>query len=415
MSHSNKKRKRSKKDKKRDKKEKYDAYDSEEETIPFTVFLNQMFGESIVVSPQDIYKKRINDSKMSTELKNLLLNRLKSSSLDKNQKEWYDKILNIPFGEYANIPIQKENVGEYFIKLLKTLDDAVYGLQPVKEEIMNFVAQSFTTDKPAPRILALHGGAGIGKTTIIREGICKALNRPMSTFSMGGIKNSHQFVGFEHTYSNSNHGSIIQSLIDSKVMNPVIFFDELDKISSTNEGEEIENLLVHITDPSQNHDFKDKYFDGISIDLSRVIFIFAFNDINNISPILKDRLHIIKINPPSNSEKIIIAKKYIIDQVIKNIGIVRDDFILTDDNIEYIIRSYSKKNSVRELKRCLETIFMKINTIKLLGKSIDTLKLSFSLKNYSLPITLDKEVIDIFLKSCTSDDDLPESAQLMFI
>lgn len=154
-----------------------------------------------------------------------------------------------------------------------------------------------------------------------------------------------------------------------------------------------------MTDPIQNHDFKDKYFSGLQIDLSKVIFIFAFNNLDAISPILRDRLHIIKIPPPTEKDKMIIAKKYVIDELLKNIGITRDDFNITDGALEYIISNYSKSDSVRSLKRCIETILLKINTIKLLGKTVKDIKLSFSIENYSLPITITEKNVGVFLTS----------------
>ena len=377
---------------------------------PIGGLFNTIFDELKMPSngnKYNIFKKRIQDSCINKETKDKLLKKLENSSLDDKQKEWFDSLLNIPFGTYTPLPIdiKKDDVGKYFTSLMKTLDEAVYGLKNVKEEIINYIAQCLTTTTPSPRILALHGIAGTGKTKIVREGISKTLNRPMQTFSMGGIKDSQHFVGFDYTYMNSKHGAIAQAMIDSKVMNPIIFFDELDKISSGWEGEEIENLLVHMTDPVQNHDFKDKYFDGISIDLSKVIFIFAFNNIDNINPILKDRLHIIRIPPPTENEKLIIAKEYVVDELLKNIGLSKDDFIITDEAFKYAINKFSKNDGVRNLKRCIETILLKVNTIKLLGKAVGDINLSFSLKNYSLPIKIDIDNVNVFLKSHEIDEE----------
>lgn len=237
-------------------------------------------------------------------------------------------------------------------------------------------------------------------TKLIREGISQTLKRPLQTFSMGGIKDSNHFVGFDYTYINSRHGSILQSMIDSKVMNPILFFDELDKISSGNEGEEIENLLIHMTDPMQNYDFKDKYFSDIPIDLSKVIFIFAFNNIDNINPVLRDRLHIINIPVPSPKDKLVIAKKYVIDELLKNIGLNKEDFEITDTALEYIISKYSKQDTgIRNMKRCIESLLLKINTIKLLGKTAKKINLSFSSDNCSLPIVINENNVGKFLKS----------------
>jgi ATP-dependent Lon protease len=365
---------------------------------PMGIFLNKLFNGKN--DHKFNIETRINGSLLKQELKDKLKIKLNKCELDEKQQDWFDTVLNIPHGVYNPLPIDivKDDVGKYFSNLILTMDKAVYGLQTVKEEIVNYVAQCITTSNPSPRILALHGVAGTGKTKIIREGISKSLNRPMQTFSMGGVKDSQHFVGFDYTYQHSKHGLITQGMLDSKVMNPIFFFDELDKISRGHEGEEIENLLIHMTDPVQNHDFKDKYIGEIPIDLSKVIFIFAFNNIENINPILLDRLHIVNIPTPSVEDKLIIAKNYLIDELLKNIGLNNSDFIITDEALKYIIQKYSS-DGVRPLKRCIETVLLKINTIKLLGKNIKDVKISFKLKDYNLPIKVDEEVVKIFLKS----------------
>ena len=363
------------------------------------------------------FEDKINKSGFDTSMKTKLLLKLETPHLDTKQLEWMDNVLKIPFNKYSPPTIDisnKENVGKFFIELMNNMNKSVYGLHAVKEEIINYVAQTVTTKYPLPRILALQGVAGVGKTKIVREGISKALNRPMHSFALGGLRDSQHFVGHDYTYQHSKYGVIAQSLMEAKVMDPIFFFDELDKISNTAEGEDIENLLIHMTDPEQNHDFRDKYFSEISIDLSKVVIIFAFNKLENISPILRDRLHIINIPSPTAEEKLIIVKDYIIDELIKNIGLLRPDFIITEDAIKYIINKYSSSNEeyscydgrqseenggVRILKRCIETILLKINTIKLLGKNIKDIKLSFSNINYNLPIKVDKKDVDTFINS----------------
>lgn len=378
-------------------------------------FMDVLFGGKKSDNKIDNIKKSIKDSSMSQIIKDLLLKKLsKVSHLESKQEEWFESILSVPFGKLSPLPIDiaKDDVSKYFTNVMDTLNKTVYGLSTVKEEIINYLAQTLTTKNPSPRILALQGSMGIGKTRIVRDGIANVLNTPMQTFSMGGIKDSSHFVGFDFTYQGSKYGSIVQSLIDSKVMNPVIFLDELDKISDCNDGEEVKNLLIHITDPIQNHEFKDKYFDGINIDLSKVIFIFAFNDITRINPVLLDRLHIIKIDDPSDSDKLIISNNYVIDELLKNITLTRNDFSITEGAMMEIIKKYSNKDSgIRSVKNCIQTILLKINTLKLLGKStIQKIGLSFNLnqsdnKNYTFPIIIDEKNINIFLGEKEKDDE----------
>lgn len=383
-------------------------------------FLGALLGANRGPSKVDIIKKKIKESSMTDDMKEKLNKRLeKISYMEPKQEEWFDQILSIPFGKFSPQPIDitKDDVPKYFTELMDKLNKAVYGLDNVKEEIVNYVAQCLTSKNPMPRILALQGSAGTGKTAIVRNGIAKVLGTPMQTFSMGGIKDSSHFVGFDYTYQNSKYGAIAQALMDSKVMNPVIFLDELDKISDGYDGEEIKNLLIHMTDPIQNHDFHDKYFDGLSIDLSRVIFIGAINDIDRLNPILRDRLHVIKVANPSDKDKLMITNNFVIDELLKNITLTRNDFQITDGAMMNIIQNYSNKNSgIRSVKDCIMTILLKVNTLKLLGKeTIKKIGLSFNheLKDdekrekekkepstsFTFPIVIDETNVDMFLKS----------------
>ena len=175
-------------------------------------------------------------------------------------------------------------------------------------------------------------------------------------------------------------------------MNPIIFFDELDKISDSPKGSEIDGLLIHMTDGTQNNTFHDKYFSGLNIDLSRVLFFFSFNDIDKINPILKDRLTIIKFDTYSVDEKIIICKKYLIPEILKNIGFTTNNLIVEIDDciIEYIIYNYTSLNDdgVRGIKKILENIFLKINVLRFIENK--NIKIEF-------PLFLNKDSVDFLL------------------
>jgi len=344
---------------------------------------------------------KINTSKMTKKMKDQLKQKLSNSKIDNEKNvEWFNSFLSIPFGKYKHPPSNIKNKEIFFKNILSSLDNIIYGNNIAKEEILSYIAQSISSPNSSPRVLALQGDVGTGKTLLVREGISKALDRPVVCFSMGGLKDASQFIGYDYTYNNSKYGSILQALITSKIMNPIIFFDELDKISNTPGGEEIENLLIHLTDPIQNHDFRDKFFGDFPIDLSKVVFIFAFNNIEKINTVLKDRLNIIKIPTPSYNEKIIIAKNYLIDKIIKNTGLSKTDLIIKDEVYDYIIKT---EPTIRNIKRSLETICLKVNMIKLLGNSI---KLSFvdNNKKYTFPIVIDSSNIDTFLKNDNNDN-----------
>jgi ATP-dependent Lon protease len=346
-------------------------------------------------------KTKISTMKLNDNLKDKFRDMLENSNLDEKRLEWFDTLTKIPFGEYSKYEVDIENIENtknYIKNVYNNLENSVWGMNDVKEEILNYVTQCIVQPDAKPRVLALCGKPGIGKTKIVREGISKSLNREMRCFSMGGIKDSSTFFGFDYTYVGSKHGAIVQSLIDCKTMNPILFFDELDKISNTKDGQDIENLLIHLTDPIQNYDFNDKYFNGIPIDISKSLLIFSFNEIENISPILRDRLHIINIPNPSVKDKINIASKFFVKDFLNNFKLNESEVVFNNDVLKYIIERYTDEESgVRKLRRCIETVCMKINTNKLLGSCVRELNLSTSKINIQLPVMLTKEHIDVLL------------------
>jgi ATP-dependent Lon protease len=177
-------------------------------------------------------------------------------------------------------------------------------------------------------------------------------------------------------------------------MNPVIYFDELDKVSDTPKGEEIIGILTHLIDSSQNSEFHDKYFSEIKFDLSKCLFIFSYNDESKINPILRDRMYKIETKGYDAKEKGIIARKHLLPSIRHQIDFKEEDLILTDEVLSYLIQNYTKEEKgVRNLKRCLEMIYTKMNLSRFTDTSTDFFKKAF-LENVEFPYTLNNEDID---------------------
>ena len=256
--------------------------------------------------------------------------------------------------------------------------------------------------------IAITGPMGTGKTTLIKEGISRILNRPFALIALGGCGDSGFLDGHDYTYEGSKYGKIIDILIQTGSMNPVILFDELDKISDTPKGEEITGVLTHLTDTTQNNKFTDKYMSEISLDMSKALYIFSYNDEKRVNSILKDRMYKIETKGYKTKDKLVICKDYLLPSVYKQAKFEKDDIVLKDDVLEYIIDNFTEKESgVRNLKRCLEIIYTKLNLYRLMKPDINLFENSINLKEkVTFPFTLNQNIVDKLINK-TNKNDIP--------
>lgn len=286
-------------------------------------------------------------------------------------QNWVRGFLKIPFGEYASIPKKaKKDPAKYLKRASDILDKEVYGLDDAKDHILRYVAQTITNPSAAGNCLAMLGPPGTGKTSLIKDALGKILNRPVHMIALGGNTDSSFLEGHSYTYEGSLWGQIADILMRSKCMNPVIIFDELDKVSKTQKGDEIIGILTHMTDSTQNKGFQDKYFAGINIDLSRVLFVFTMNDRSAVNSVLLDRLRLIHTKGYSKKEKRIIGEQYLLPRILKEYRV--KELPITDEAWNYIL-SERDEAGVRNVKRDLETIVSRLNIHRLL-KGEDVIK-----------------------------------------
>jgi ATP-dependent Lon protease len=317
-------------------------------------------------------------------------------------KNWVDTFMRIPFSNYESLPFSIEDgvdkCHEFMENAQKTLDEAVYGLNDAKMQIMQMLGQLLTNPKAIGTAIAIHGPPGTGKTSLVKEGISKILNRPFAFIALGGATDSSFLEGHSYTYEGSTWGKIVQILIDSKCMNPVIYFDELDKISDTPRGEEIAGILTHLTDTSQNSQFHDKYFAEINFDLSKCLFIFSYNDETKVNPILKDRMYRIQTKGYNQKQKTQIANCYLLPKIREQVRFNNDEIVIPDDVIQYLIDTHcNKEDGVRNLKRCLEIIHTKLNLYRLMKPGTNLFEEDMSIK-VEFPLTINKEIVDKLIK-----------------
>ena len=347
---------------------------------------------------------KILESDMDLNLKAIAITKLDQvSKLDSGdyykQIQWIENLSKLPVGKYKDLPELKTTIeiSGFLDKIKSDLDETVYGHKLAKDHIIRLLAKWISNSKGKGLVIGLQGPPGIAKTTLAMS-VCKSLGLPYSFFSLCSINDVNSLIGFSPSYEGARWGLIADSLMKSKCTNPVLFFDELDKVGKTRHGEEVSNMLVHLTDHSQNHLYQDRYFPDISLDLSRCLMIFSYNNEEAINPILKDRMVTIHASGYSRSDKIKIAKNYMIPAICKEFCIV--DLIFTDEIIGFVITLVDEEEGVRNLRRGLEEIISQINLNKLLGKDILDHKIEF-------PFEITQEIVSLFINVKKNNLSLP--------
>lgn len=320
-------------------------------------------------------------------------------------RNWLEKATSLPLGIRKQMPVKVDDGADvcsaFMSRARKCLDEAIFGQQEAKLQILQFIAGKITNPQANGMSLLLIGPPGIGKTSLIKQGIAKALDWPFQFISLGGDSDASTFNGHQMVYEGSHCGKIVNSLVAAKSMSMVLMFDELDKISNTAKGEEIQNLLVHLTDSAQNSDFEDKYLSGIPLDLSQSMFVFSANDINRIDRVLLDRFTVIHLEGYGPKEKIEIAEKFLLPGALKQVNLA-ERVGIPKDIVSHVLETYAKEEKgVRELKRCMEQIAQKLNMLRLFNSP----DLPFHIKDFTLPFILKKEHVDKFLKERKHSED----------
>ncbi len=357
---------------------------------------------------------RLLQMKLSPETMALVMSRYNAlNNMDPSTGEyyklrtWIEKLVSIPLGIYKEMPVKIEDGSDacqgFMERARKCLDEAIYGQDESKLQIQQFIASKIANPTASGLSLLLIGPPGIGKTSLIKNGIAKALNWPFQFISLGGDSDATAYTGHQFVYEGSHCGKIANCLAQAKSMSMVMMFDELDKVSTTAKGEEIQNLLVHLTDPVQNMDFEDKYLSGIPLDLSRTMFVFSANDITKIDRILLDRMVVVDLKGYQPKDKLEIAEKYLLPEALREVNLM-EKVEVTKDTLQHILDNYAKEETgVRELKRCITQIIQRINMLRMFNVK----ELPFHIPGFKLPFALKKEHVDLFLKKKDKRDELP--------
>ena len=276
-------------------------------------------------------------------------------------------------------------ITDYISNVHNVLDKAAYGHKNAKNQLVRIIGQ-WINGEHSGYCFGFEGPAGVGKTSLCKYGLANCLvdgdnnPRPFAMIAMGGDSNGSTLHGHNYTYVGSNWGSIVGILMDKKCMNPIIFIDELDKISKTEHGRELVGILIHMLDSTQNDKFQDKYFSGIDIDLSKVLFVLSYNDADAIDRILLDRIHRVKFSSLSIDEKLHISKEYTLPEIYKKTGL-EGAVNIGKDVLKYIIENYTCEPGVRKLREKLFEIVSDINIRMLNRETIDEYPLNITIED----------------------------------
>ena len=334
-------------------------------------------------------KTKILKSNMSMQNKVIAYNKFKilESYNDESDSEyfkykiWLDSLLQIPFGIYKTITLTNQHESrEYLKKIRVKLDEKLSFLEKPKDQFINMISHSIKNPDANFNAIGLHGIRGTGKTSLVSS-LAEAINRPYRIISLGGESDASGLTGHHFTYIGSTAGRIAEILKETQCMNPVILFDEIDKTSDTPQGKEIISALIHLTDTTTNKKYTyDKYFSGIEFDLSKIMFVFTYNDSEKVNKILSDRLYKIRIDNYTDNEKYTIVQKHLIPNVLKEYNFNKNIISFPDESIKHIIKlsnSSGGSDGMRDIKGKLNTIISRINTLLSTNKSDNIIRLDY--------------------------------------
>jgi len=370
------------------------------------------------------YKFKILQLPISDYMKTLVLKKIDALAEMTNDtgsayklRTWIDGFLRIPFGKTVPLPVRLDDgipkCTDFMVSARKQLDNHIYGMKDAKTQIMQVVSQWIVNPGSVGNVLALQGPMGVGKTSFARNGIASVLQRPFLFFALGGASDIANFVGHSYTYEGSMCGRIAEGLMQCGVMNPVVYFDELDKVSNTPHGEEIISMLIHLTDRSQNTEFHDRYFAGVDFDMSQCLFVFSFNDVEKVHPILRDRMSIIECGGYDEKDKKEILKNYVWPEMIKRLSFAPGDLIFEDEAMKFVIEEFSgSEKGVRSLIRSVETAITRLNMLRV--SKHESMKEYPFYMDVEFPLKITSKTIRTLLKDNGSKGKLDEAWKTMY-
>ena len=348
---------------------------------------------------------KIIDSNMDTKLKAFAMQKVDQLANMRTTDNEYFKLQNyieslskIPVGKYKNLPITNKNkieeIKTFLDETRERLDATVYGHKETKDQIILLLAKWISNPMAGGLVIGIQGDPGTGKTLFASK-IAENLKMPMAFISLGTCSCSTDMVGSSYVYEGSRWGKLVSEVMRAGIMNPILFFDELDQISPTKHGDEITNTLIHLTDSTQNTKFHDRYFADLDLDFSKSLMIFSYNKEDMVNPILKDRMVTVNVRGYTSKEKVKIAQDYLLPKMLKEFGFPEKSIEFGDEVVRHMTHLVEEEQGVRNLKRALENIVSQLNLERILKKEME------------FPVKVTLELVDKYVSKKESQLKVP--------
>lgn len=289
-----------------------------------------------------------------------LLHKLSNGCDNAKFENYVESALRLPIGVY-DAPPDAEDVPAFLCSARETMDAEIYGQPALKDQTVRALCSWVTNAAAGSVVLGLEGPPGVGKTSYAKA-LGKIMGRPLRCVDLGGLNDVSVLTGHSYSYESSKYGQLAQCLMDCASASPIIVFDEVDKLGDSARAREIEALLIHLTDPTTNADIHDRYFQNIPLDFSQACLVFTMNDSRRVSPILLDRLTMVRMETPSRADKAEIARQFLIP---RELGRLRSDLEFDEAAVRQLVAEHSGHEAgVRNLARAIRSVVETLNVAR---------------------------------------------------